>query len=97
MFWTCLPDLLATGRKCPIYLFLLPLSRGQPDHCALSYGKHATYLLLDGSLLVLQCVSVADYYCHGHRNAGQGFALMLLCVLACEIWDETDDTRLFST
>jgi hypothetical protein len=69
----------------------------QPDLCAFSRGKYATYLILDGSLLVLQYVSVAEDYCHGHCNTYKGFALMLLCVLVCEICDGSHDTRLFRT
>jgi hypothetical protein len=78
-------------------MIVMVISRGPTDVCTLLRAKCATYLGLDGSHLVLQEVSDADDYCHGQRNMDQDRLLMLLCVLACEILDESLDTRLISS
>jgi hypothetical protein len=42
-----------------VYLFLCSL-KGSTDDYALLSAKYATYSGPDGSLLILQCVSIAD-------------------------------------
>ena len=53
---------------------IVMVSRGPPDVCALLRAKCAGDILgipgLDGSLLVLQDVSVADGFCHCHCLRG---------------------------
>jgi hypothetical protein len=72
-----------------------PCSHGPTDVCALLRAKCATHPGPDGSLLVLQEVSVADDYCHGHCHADQGVLLMPLFGFGSAIWNELHENRLF--
>jgi hypothetical protein len=57
------PDCAILGLQGVSVPFFVPvvLSRGASDDCALLCAKCATYSGPDGSLLVLQDVSIADY------------------------------------
>jgi hypothetical protein len=59
MFGTELPDLGATGRECPMHCSC-DLCHGVIDDYALSRATKCAYSGADGSLLVLQRVSIAD-------------------------------------